>query len=76
MLFCGRSGGFTGDPELVRAVQGLARRHAQSQQIYAAAEGVGPAARHLFLRLFWSDARRVDFFAVMGFVIDPVALPG
>ena len=75
VLFYGRDGGFRPDPALGRAITDLAARHAPTQQIYIAAERVGPEARHnVFLRLFWSDARRVDYFAVLGFVIDPAAM--
>jgi signal transduction histidine kinase len=62
---------FTRDPALGRELFVLARRYAPSQQIYAAYAQVGPEADHdVFLRLFWTDARRDRFFAVIGFVID------
>jgi signal transduction histidine kinase len=71
-LFYGREGGFARDPALGRAVMELARRHAPSQQIYVAAEDVGPApGQQIFLRLFWADARREEYFAVLGFVVNP-----
>ncbi|MCC7240780.1 MAG: HAMP domain-containing histidine kinase [Acidobacteria bacterium] len=76
VLFYGRTGGFARDPAMATDVLTLARQHAKSQQIYVAAEGVGADARQMFLRLFWSDARRVEYFAVLGFVIDPVRMPG
>lgn len=64
-------GEFRRDPELGRQVFALARRHAPSQQIYAAEERLGADANHdVFLRLFWTDARRDHFFAVIGFVVD------
>jgi signal transduction histidine kinase len=72
VLFYGRKGGFQPDPELGKVIMGLARQHAPMQQIYIAAERVGPQKRHqVFLRLFWSDANRVDYFALLGFVVDP-----
>jgi two-component system, OmpR family, phosphate regulon sensor histidine kinase PhoR len=72
VVFYGRNGRFTRDAALGRAVTALARRHAPSQQIYVAAEGIGPDSRYqVFLRLFWSDARRLDYFAILGFVVDP-----
>jgi signal transduction histidine kinase len=72
VLFYGRDGSFTRDPALGRSIVGLARQHAPAQHIYIAAEGLGPARRHqVFIRLFWTDARRVDYFAVLGFVVDP-----
>ena len=71
VLFYGRSGEFTRDPELGSAVMELARRHAGTQQIYIAADGVGTEPHQAFLRLFWTDAQRRDYFAVLGFVIEP-----
>jgi signal transduction histidine kinase len=72
VLFYGRDSGFRPDPALGKVIIGLARQYAPSQGIYIAAEGVGPEQRHqVFIRLFWSDASRVDYFAVLGFVVDP-----
>src|SRR5262245_10509370 len=65
---------FTRDPSLGRAIVELARQHAPSQQIYISGDGVGPGKRSVFLRLFWNDARRVEYFAVLGFVIEPSAI--
>lgn len=75
VLFHGRPGGFVADAAMGRDVLDLAARHAASQQIYVAAEGVGDGARQMFLRLFWTDARRLEYFAVLGFVINPATLP-
>ena len=75
VLFFGRDRKFARDPALGRAVMSLARQHAATQQIYVAADHVGPEARHeVFLRLFWVDAERRDYFAVLGFVVDPAQL--
>ena len=62
---------FQRDPPLGRAILALARQHAPSQHIYVAGEGLGPDRRTVFLRLFWTDALRVEFFAVLGFVVEP-----
>lgn len=70
VLFYGRSGEFARDAALERSVRELAGRHAEAQQIYVAAD-TGDDRRQIFLRLFWTDARREDFFAVLGFVVDP-----
>lgn len=71
-LFYGRDGRFGRDPALGRAVLELARRHAPTQHIYVAADDVGPDRRHqMFLRLFWTDAERLEYFAVLGFVVEP-----
>lgn len=76
VLFFGRDGRFVRDPGLGRAVFDLARRHAPAQHIYIAAEGIGPEKRHqVLLRVFWSDALRRDYFAVLGFIIDPQTMP-
>ncbi len=74
VLFYGRSGEFSRDPVMGPAVLELARRYAGTQQLYVAAEGIGDEPRQVLLRLFWSDARRVDYFAVLGFVIEPVSM--
>jgi signal transduction histidine kinase len=74
VLFYGRSGEFGRDPDLGQAVLALARRYAGTQQIYVAADGIGSEPRQVFLRLFWTDARRRDFFAVLGFVIEPASM--
>jgi len=75
VLFFGRDGGFTRDPLMGRAVVEIARKYAPEQHIYVVAEGVGPNRHQVFLRVFWTDARRVEYFAILGFVIDPVKLP-
>lgn len=76
VMFQGRTGGFIRDAAVGREVLDLAARHAGAQQIYIAAEDVGHGHRQMFLRLFWSDARRLDYFAVLGFVIDPADVAG
>ena len=63
---------FTRDPPLGRAILGLARQHAAQQRIYIAGElGEGAAMRQVLLRLFWTDAERIEYFAVLGLVVDP-----
>jgi signal transduction histidine kinase len=72
VVFYGRNGAAATDPMLGPAILALARRHAPSQQIYAAAERLVPGSSHqVFLRLFWTDARRLEYFAVLGFVVEP-----
>jgi signal transduction histidine kinase len=72
VMFFGRDGAFRRDPEFGRAVLTLARRYAPTQQIYVAAEGLDVSPRtQVFLRLFWNDARRMEYFAVLGFTVDP-----
>ena len=73
--FYGRDGAAAADAPLGRAVLELARRHAGAQQIYVAAEQLAPGLPHqIFLRLFWTDATRIDYFAVLGFVIEPAGM--
>jgi signal transduction histidine kinase len=68
---------FARDAALGRAIMALAESHRASQQIYVAAEGVGPDRRYdVFLRLFWTDARRAQYFEVLGFIVDPAMLRG
>jgi nitrogen-specific signal transduction histidine kinase len=75
-LFYARGGAqFERDAALGRAVLDLARQHSSAQQIYVAAAAIGPApGQHVFLRLFWNDARRLDYFAVLGFVVNPARM--
>lgn len=76
VMFFGRDGRFDRDPALGRAVFALARRHAPAQHIYIAAEEVGPDKRHqVLLRVFWNDAKRLEYFAVLGLVVDPQTIP-
>ena len=69
MLFYGRHARLGPNPTLARAVTALAREHAPAQQIYIAAPGIHPQ-QFVFIRLFWTDASRRDFFAILGFVVD------
>jgi len=71
VLFYGRDQRFARDPALGAAIVELARRHAPTQHIYVAADDLGVDQRHqIFLRLFWTDAQRLEYFAVLGFVVD------
>lgn len=71
VMFYGRDNQFSRDAELGAAILGLARRHAPTQHIYVAADEVGAGRRQVFLRLFWTDAQRLHYFAVLGFVVEP-----
>lgn len=62
---------FARDPVLGRAIIDIARRYAPEQHIYVVAKDVGPGHLQALLRLFWTDALRVSYFAVLGFVVDP-----
>lgn len=73
--FFGRDHAFVPDPALDPGIRALAIRHAAAQQIYLAADGVGRPRQQVFLRVFWTDAQRVRFLAVLGFVIGPEGMP-
>jgi signal transduction histidine kinase len=75
VMFFGRDGRFVRDAALGRAIFDLARRHAPAQHIFIAAESVGPKRLQVLLRVFWNDAKRLDYFAVLGLVVDPQAAP-
>jgi signal transduction histidine kinase len=63
--------GFYRDTPTGRAVHALAETHADAQRIYAAVEQtLGGRRYHVLIRLFWVDARRDRFFALLGFLID------
>lgn len=63
--------GFYREPALGRALRAAADRHARSQRIYAAVEDtVGGRRYHILFRLFWVDARRDRYFAVLGYLVD------
>ena len=75
VLFYGRDQRFGRDPALGAAIVDLARKYAPTQHIYVAADDVGADQRHqIFLRLFWTDAQRLEYFAVLGFVVDPATI--
>jgi signal transduction histidine kinase len=65
---------FRRDPELGRLITDVARRSRYAQHIYAAEE-VGDDRRHVFLRLYWTDASRVSYYAILGYVVSPALLP-
>jgi signal transduction histidine kinase len=66
---------FTRDAALGEAILKIAHRYAPEQRIYVAGETGGASpARQVLLRLFWTDAERDRYFAVLGFVVDPARL--
>ncbi|HSL21183.1 MAG TPA: HAMP domain-containing sensor histidine kinase [Vicinamibacterales bacterium] len=65
------SEGWSYDPALGTEIYALAVRHAPAQQIYLAAERVVDGTTYqIFVRTFWTDARRERFFALLGFVVN------
>jgi signal transduction histidine kinase len=66
----GESRRFEPDPAMGQAVLASARRHARSQRIYAlTGHSVGGAPYEIFVRIFYTDATRERFFAVLGFAV-------
>ncbi len=64
-------GGLSRDPVLGRAVLAAARRYAVARQIYAAVPAEANGERYdVFIRLYYTDAARDRFFAVLGFVVN------
>ncbi len=61
------------DPVLGRAAIALANRSKHAQYIYVSDE-VSPG-QELFLRLYWTDASRLSYYAMAGFVVSPSTLP-
>ncbi len=62
---------FYRDPPFGRLLYRQARELARSQWIYGAVETqVGQTRYDAFFRLFWVDADRDEFFAVLGFVVN------
>jgi two-component system phosphate regulon sensor histidine kinase PhoR len=70
VMFFARDAQFHRDEVLSGAVMRVARAHAPSQKVYIAAEGEG-TPHQLFLRVFWTDATRTNYFAILGFVVTP-----
>jgi signal transduction histidine kinase len=64
---------FSREPELGRELVALARRYASTQHIYIAAE-IDDTPHMALVRLFWTDARRLEYFAVLGFLVHPTTL--
>jgi signal transduction histidine kinase len=65
---------FARDPALGREIVEIARRSSYAQHIYAAQE-VGRDRRQVFLRLYWADASRRSYYAILGYVVSPATLP-
>lgn len=64
---------FIRDRLLGSAIIELARRSSKAQHIYVSDQS--DLGHQLFLRLYWTDARRLDFYAVLGYVVSSSSLP-
>jgi signal transduction histidine kinase len=64
-------GAFTRDPATAQLITETARRHAKEQMIYGAFRArTASGESDIFLRIFYTDAARTRFFAVLGFVVN------
>lgn len=62
---------FHRDPQLGALILAAARHHARTQKIYVAVPAqVGGRSYDVFIRVFYTDASRTRFFAVLGFLVD------
>jgi signal transduction histidine kinase len=63
--------GFYRDTLMSSAIRSLAEEHAGAQRIYLASERtVAGRTYDIVVRLFWVDAGREEYFALLGFVVD------
>lgn len=62
------------DTILGRRVLDVASRNTRSQQIYGV-DQLAPDGAQIFVRVYWTDARRLSYYAVLGFVVVPAELP-
>jgi signal transduction histidine kinase len=82
VLFYGRRGavaaaateaearGFSKDPVMAGLITSTARKYADSQKIYGAFNvEAADGESDVFLRIFYTDAARTNFYAVLGFVV-------
>ena len=66
---------FSRDTPIGRYILGEARRHARSKRIYAAFPLVTAHTKHdVFLRIFYRDAARTEYFAVQGYAVNYLAM--
>jgi signal transduction histidine kinase len=62
---------FSRDAQTGRYILSQARLHARSKRIYAAFPLIASDARYdLFMRIFYRDATRTEYFAVRGFAVN------
>lgn len=62
---------FHRDPQLGALILAAARHHAPTQKIYLAVPvRVADRSYDVFVRVFYTDASRTRFFAVLGFLVD------
>lgn len=62
---------FHRDPQLGELILAAARQHARAQKIYLAVPARAAGRSYdVFIRVFYTDASRTRFFAVLGFLVD------
>ncbi len=61
---------FSADPATAEIIRRTAHQHAKTQKIYGAFQAPdADGESDIFLRIFYTDAARTQFFAVLGFVV-------
>lgn len=62
---------FSRDAAIAQVIKDTARQHATTQKIYGAFQAPSVAGESdIFLRIFYTDAARTKFFAVLGFIVN------
>lgn len=62
---------FSADEATGQIIKQTARQHATSQKIYGAFHAPGSGGESdIFIRIFYTDAARTQFFAVLGFIVN------
>jgi signal transduction histidine kinase len=64
---------FARDSTLGKTIIDIARRGSREQHIYVTDQA--EPGQQLFLRLYWADARRLDYYAILGYVASSASLP-
>ena len=67
--------GFFADPPLGSAILALIEKYAPAKKINVVSDNLGPDSPYdVFLRLFFTDSRRLECFAVLGYLVKPEML--
>ena len=75
VLLDGSADEFFADPPLGQAIFALAQQYAPAKKINVVSEGVGPDRPYdAFLRMAFTDSRRVEYFALLGYIVRPEML--
>jgi signal transduction histidine kinase len=70
-----KTNGFFADPPLGQDILDLIEKYAPAKKINVVSDSVGPnKSDNVFLRLFFTDSSRLEFFAVLGYIVKPEML--